>query len=261
MDLKFESFAFSRSFFADVEFLWTARLKSFFTTKRPASQEHTRPHRMGVSVSYGGQDQVDYASPYRNLSEPYHGIQGVHLRRLKGATMQFDVFGWGPGLSTHQTITPNAYEIEAVHWNWNPNPDVTPYNAPAVGPTVYIHPGYEGIAVGGLTEISPAPDEMYDVRELDPKLALETDLAYQPTWPKFTTGRRRFSLRWNGITSLERDTIAAYTAIESLRTFKWTRPGQAALALLPVSDMRSRSLGGGLYVAELSVVELIHLAP
>jgi hypothetical protein len=222
-----------------------------------SSQSLSIPHHLGAIHEQGQPIFLTYCAQYQHEAL-FFRVHGYEIPIVRGTqALKVEHFLWGTGTQTTKFILANA--IRSVVWNWANNPNFIPDVTPAVGVTTVIHPGYEAFLMASLTAIPIDPGDAYNERNFDPKERLETDLGYEPTWPRFATPRNRLTLPWSGLTIAQRDQLALFFAAEDTRFFKWNRPGFGLIALVALGTLQSSSQGAGLYSARLDVVECLYL--
>lgn len=101
-------------------------------------------------------------------------------------------------------------------------PDV----AEVVGPTIYVTVNRETTALGTLSALPIEPSFGYDMRVEVPRVRYRTFNGYEVSWPRFNRPRRTYSVRWNGLSTTQRDTLTTFFRGLGAAAFKWTPPGE-----------------------------------
>lgn len=256
IDLDVEGHETTRGFFADMHAVWTLDQKTAPIHAVPSSVALANPYHLGAEIDIGKALLIDYAAQYRT-EEHYQTLTGFGIGTMPPAAITSRMFAWGTGTGTTKAILSRF--LRSVIWNWANAPDFASDVAPAVGAQVEIHPGYESFAMANLTFVPIEPQDTYNERNFDPKERLETDLGYELTWPRTATPRNRMTLRWGGLTIVERDSLATFFAAKDTRAFKWNRPGYGLIALVVLNAFVSSEQGGGLHTGQVDVAEMLYL--
>jgi len=202
----------------------------------------------------------ELATYTHHYTEGSNGIVGAQhkgvradLLELRASWFQNPLDGVGTGASYKVT------DFTLAAWIWENNPNFTSYPAAVVGPDIVIVPGYEAVSTASLPDFSIVPDVRYEEELLHPRNTFEAATGELYTWPRFAAPRRRFMLRWSGMTAAQRNTLLA--DFRASRSWRWKPVGESTnVALILVGRPKSDDVGV-LHVVSAEFVEITYTGP
>lgn len=148
-------------------------------------------------------------------------------------------------------------------WVWNNDVGYEPTTVPPIPGAVSIIPGREVVSVAALNTLPNGADgnlmEPEVARSDDPDIPrnefVPTD-GIKITWPKLLAPRRRFELRWSGLSAADRETLLAFFRAQEKRAFKWTPPFESEIPVVMIEPPQAIDQGQG-YTVTTTVIELV----
>lgn len=158
-----------------------------------------------------------------------------------------------------------AESFLAFAFHWENDPQNVTQTVPTVPAAVSIVPGRESPNVSALNALPNGaggdqllPDIDYELEAEQTRHDFRTDDLTRLTWPAFMTTRRRFLLRWNGLSQADRDTLLAFLAAQGDRIWKLALPEDPSTYLAVVQTEHPRTQDAGVnHSVNVRVVELI----
>lgn len=251
----YEAISSARPFVADLEVLSNG---AFLNDEIPGQ---TRSHLPSLLTNAQGVylTSSELATYTHHYSEGANAMIGAQHKGARPDLLEIRA-GWiqnplevGGGASYKVT------DLTVAAWIWENNPNFANYPAAVVGPDVVIVPGYEALSTASLPDFSIVPDVRYEEETLHERNTFEASTGELYTWPRYAAPRRRFFLRWSGMTATQRNTLLA--DFRGTKGWRWKPVGESAnVPLVLVGQPKSDDVGV-LHVVSAEFVEVTYVGP
>lgn len=256
--VSYEPLEYARPFVADLEVLSTM----LWDNDELPTQGMSHFPFVGSNLGALPQGNGELAAHTFRSVEGQHSTIGLRVPNLRKDEVQFRAFLLQNPLEGNAAATyrkPGDFTIVAFQWENDPN--FTPFAVTATGPDVVIVPAREATNLAALSPLPIEPDAAEEEDLEVPRHELEAQDGTRLTWPKFLSPRRLFTLHWSGQTRAQRDQLLEFFRAQDRRAFRWLPPNEVVAVALVLVGRPSATDAGVLHSLSASAVELAFISP